>query len=214
VWGVGPATATKLHAWNVRTVGQLAALSEPTLVAMLGQGVGRHLHALAHNRDFRRVEAGRRRGSIGSQRALGRGRHSLETVDASLVGIVDRITRRMRTARRVGRTVVLRLRFGDFERATRSHTLPFATANTQAILATARALLATATPLIERRGITLIGCSVAMLEDDRTRQLLLGPEDALDAAVDTIRDRFGSAAVVRAVLLGRDPGFSMPLLPD
>jgi DNA polymerase-4 len=214
VWGVGPATATKLHAWNVHTVGQLAALSESTLVAMLGQAAGRHLHALAHNCDFRRVEPGKRRGSIGSQRALGRGRHSPETVDASLVAIVDRITRRMRTARRVGRTVVLRLRFGDFERATRSHTLPFATANTQAILATARALLATAMPLIERRGITLIGCSVAMLEDDRTRQLLLGPEDALDAAVDAIRDRFGSAAIVRAVLLGRDPGFSMPLLPD
>jgi DNA polymerase-4 len=214
VWGVGPATATKLHAWNVRTVGELAALSESTLVAMLGQGVGRHLHALAHNRDFRRVEAGRRRGSIGSQRALGRGRHSAAALDATLVAIVDRITRRMRTARRVGRTVVLRLRFGDFERATRSHTLPFATANTQAILATARALLAAATPAIERRGITLIGCSVALLEDDRTRQLLLGPEDALDAAVDTIRDRFGSAAIVRAVLLGRDPGFSMPLLPD
>ena len=214
VWGVGPATATKLHAWNVRTVGQLAALSQSTLVSMLGQAVGGHLHALAHNRDFRRVEPGKRRGSIGSQRALGRGRHSSEALDASLVAIVDRITRRMRTARRVGRTVVLRLRFGDFERATRSHTLPFATASTQAILATARALLATATPLIERRGITLIGCSVAMLEDDRTRQLLLGPEDALDAAVDAIRDRFGSAAIVRAVLLGRDPGFSMPLLPD
>jgi len=214
VWGVGPATATKLHAWNVRTVGELAALSESTLVAMLGQGVGRHVHALAHNRDFRPVEAGRRRGSIGSQRALGRGRHSAAAIDATLVAIVDRITRRMRTARRVGRTVVLRLRFGDFERATRSHTLPFATANTQAILATARALLATAMPAIERRGITLLGCSVAMLEDDRTRQLLLGPEDALDVAVDAIRDRFGSAAIVRAVLLGRDPGFSMPLLPD
>jgi DNA polymerase-4 len=120
----------------------------------------------------------------------------------------------MRTARRVGRTVVLRLRFGDFERATRSHTLPFATANTQLILATARALLATATPLIEQRGITLIGCSVSMLEDARTRQLLLGPEEALDAAVDAVRDRFGSAAITRAVLLGRDPGFSMPLLPD
>ena len=214
VWGVGPVTATKLHAWSVRTVGQLAALSEPTLVAMLGQAVGRQLHALAHNRDFRRVEPGKRRGSIGSQRALGRGRHTPESIDASLVAIVDRITRRMRTARRVGRTVVLRLRFGDFERATRSHTLPFATANTQAVLATARALLATATPLIERRGITLIGCSVATLADDRTRQLLLGPEDAVDAAVDAIRDRFGSAAIVRAVLLGRDPGFSMPLLPD
>src|SRR5438067_2988882 len=114
VWGVGPATATKLQAWNVRTVGELAALSESTLVAMLGRAAGRQLSALAHNRDFRRVEPGRRRGSIGSQRALGRGRHSAEAVDATLVGIVDRIARRMRTARRVGRTVVLRLRFADF----------------------------------------------------------------------------------------------------
>jgi len=214
VWGVGPATARRLQAWNVRTVGELAALSEPTLVAMLGRAAGRQLNALAHNRDFRRVEPGRRRGSIGSQRALGRGRHSAEAIDATLVAIVDRITRRMRTARRVGRTVVLRLRFGDFERATRSHTLPFATANTQAVLITARALLATATPLIEQRGITLVGCSVAMLEDARTRQLLLGPEEAVDAAVDAIRDRYGSSAITRAVLLGRDPGFSMPLLPD
>jgi DNA polymerase-4 len=214
VWGVGPATARKLQAWNVRTVGELAALSETTLVAMIGRAMGRQLSALARNRDFRRVEAGKRRGSIGSQRALGLGRHSAETIDATLVGIVDRITRRLRAAGRVGRTVVLRLRFADFERATRSHTLPFATANTQAILVTARALLATAMPQIERRGITLVGCSVSLLEDDRTRQLLLGPEDALDAAVDTIRDRFGAAAITRAVLLGRDPGFSMPLLPD
>jgi len=214
VWGVGPATARRLQAWHVRTVGELAALSESTLVAMLGQAMGRRLSALAHNRDFRRVEPGRRRGSIGSQRALGRGRHSAEAIDATLVGIVDRITRRMRAARRVGRTVVLRLRFGDFERANRSHTLPFATANTQVILITARALLATATPLIEQRGITLVGCSVATLEDARTRQLLLGPEEALDAAVDAIRDRYGSASITRAVLLGRDPGFSMPLLPD
>ena len=181
---------------------------------MLGQARGRQLSALAHNRDFRRVEPGKRRGSIGSQRALGLGRHSAETIDATLVGIVDRITRRLRAARRVGRTVVLRLRFGDFERATRSHTLPFATANTQAILVTARALLATATPVIERRGITLVGCSVAMLEAERPRQLLLGPEESLDAALDAIRDRYGSAAIMRAVLLGRDPGFSMPLLPD
>jgi DNA polymerase-4 len=214
VWGVGPATARRLEAWKVRTVGELAALSEPTLIAMLGRAAGSHLHALARNRDFRRVEPGRRRGSIGSQRALGRGRHSAEAIDATLVGIVDRIARRLRAARRVGRTVVLRLRFGDFERATRSHTLPFATANTHAILCTARALLATATPLIEQRGITLVGCSVAQLEDDRTRQLLLGPEEALDRAVDAIRDRYGSAAITRAVLLGRDPGFSMPLLPD
>jgi len=214
VWGVGPATARRLHAWNVRTVGELAALSEPTLVAMLGRAAGRHLHALAHNRDFRRVEPGKRRGSIGSQRAIGLGRHSPEKIDATLVGIVDRITRRMRTARRVGRTVVLRLRFGDFERATRSHTLPFATASTEVVLVTARALLASARPLIEQRGITLVGCSVAMLEDARTCQLLLDPDEALDVAVDAIRDRFGNDAITRGVLLGRDSGFSMPLLPD
>src|SRR5437762_3468100 len=168
VWGVGPATAKRLQAWNVRTVGELAALSESTLVAMLGRAVGRQLSALARNRDFRRVEPGRRRGSIGSQRALGRGRHAAEAIDATLVAVVDRITRRMRTARRVGRTVVLRLRFADFERATRSHTLPFATANTQAILVTARALLAAAAPLIEQRRVTLLGCSVAVPEDART----------------------------------------------
>ena len=214
MWGVGPATARRLHAWNVRTVGELAALSEPTLVAMLGRAAGRHLHALAYNRDFRRVEPGRRRGSIGSQRALGLGRHSPETIDATLVGIVDRITRRLRTARRVGRTVVLRLRFGDFERATRSHTLPFATASTEVILVTARGLLASATRLIEQRGVTLVGCSVAMLEDARTCQLLLDPDEALDVAVDAIRDRYGSSAITRAVLLGRDAGWSMPLLPD
>jgi DNA polymerase-4 len=214
VWGVGPATGRKLQAWNVRTVGELAALSETTLVAMLGRAVGRQLYALSRNRDFRRVEPGRRRGSIGSQRAIGRGRHSAEKIDATHRGIVDRITRRLRAARRVGRTVVLRLRFDDLERATRSHTLPFATASTQVILVTARALLATATPLIDRHGITMVGCSVAMLEDDRTRQLLLGPDEAVDAAVDAIRDRFGSEAITRAVLLGRDPGFSMPLLPD
>jgi DNA polymerase-4 len=120
----------------------------------------------------------------------------------------------MRAARRIGRTVVLRLRFGDFERASRSHTLPFPTASTQAILAVERALLASALPAIERRGVTLIGCSVSQLENDRTRQLALGPDDAVDAAVDAVRDRYGSGAIMRAVLLGRDQGVPMPLLPD
>jgi DNA polymerase-4 len=164
------------------------------------------------------VRVGRRRGSIGSQRALGRSPRSLEAVDAVLLGLVDRVTRRMRAAGRIGRTVVLRLRFGDFSRATRSHTLPFATAETGVVLATTRGLLATAVPMIERRGLTLVGVAVANLEDDRAVQLAL-PFDrrdaaALDAALDEVRDRFGSNAVTRAVLLGRDQGLTMPMLPD
>ena len=216
LWGVGPVTAAKLHAWGITTVGEVARLGEPALVSILGRASGRHLHALARNHDPRAVRVRRRRGSMGSQRALGRSPRSAADLDAILVGLVDRVTRRMRAARRVGRTVVLRLRFGDFSRATRSHTLHRATAETHTILMAARALLAIAQPTIARRGITLVGVSVANLEDARAVQLTL-PLDrrsALDAALDEVRDRFGSAAVTRAVLLGRDQGISMPLLPD
>src|SRR6185503_5394861 len=218
LWGVGPKTAARLRDQGITTVAQVAALGEGTLVEMLGRASGRHLHALAHNRDPRAVKAGRRRGSIGSQRALGRGPRSAEAIDAILIAIVDRVTRRMRRAGRVGRTVVLRLRFGDFTRITRSHTLPHATAETQVVLITARILLAEAMPMIERRGLTLIGLAVANLSDDRTVQLLL-PFDRrnggeLDAAVDAVRERYGSSAIMRAVLLGRDQGLSVPLLPD
>ena len=216
LWGVGPATATKLRKVGIATVGQVAEFEEAALVAMLGRASGRHLHALAHNRDPRPVQARRRRGSIGSQRALGRRRRSPEELDTVLVGLVDRVTRRMRTAKRVGRTVVLRLRFDDFTRATRSHTMAGATARTESILVTARGLLAEARPTIERQGLTLLGISVANLENEDAVQLAL-PFDrvgALDAALDEVRDRFGSAAVTRAVLLGRDPGFTVPLLPD
>jgi DNA polymerase-4 len=218
LWGVGRVTATKLHQVGIATVGQVAELAEPTLVSLLGRASGRHLHALAHNRDPRPVQARRRRGSIGAQRALGRSPKSLEDVDAALVGLVDRVTRRMRAAGRIGRTVVLRLRFDDFSRATRSHTLRRATANTQAILDTARELLAVAVPLIERRGITLVGISVGNLEDGRTVQLSLPFDphstDALDAALDEVWSRFGSGAVTRAVLLDGGRGIAMPLLPD
>ena len=124
----------------------------------------------------------------------------------------------MRTARRVGRTVVLRLRFDDFSRATRSHTMPRATAESRTILGAARELLASAGPLIARDGLTLLGISVSNLDDERAVQLtlpLFRPGwTALDAALDEVRDRFGTAAIMRAVLLGRDQGISMPLLPD
>jgi DNA polymerase-4 len=218
LWGVGPVTATKLHDRGIATVGEVAMLGEPILVSLLGRASGRHLHALAHNRDPRRVQVGRRRGSIGSQCALGRSRRSPDAVDTVLVGLVDRVTRRMRKAGRVGRTVMLRLRFGDFSRATRSHTLAEATAHTRTILDTARGLLATAAPLIERQGLTLVGLAVGNLDDDGAVQLAL-PFDrqsggALDAALDGVRERFGSAAVTRAVLLGRDPGMTVPMLPD
>jgi len=218
LWGVGPVTAGKLRDRGIICVGEVAELAEAALVSMVGQASGRHLHALAHNRDPRPVDVGRRRRSIGSQRALGRSPKSPNDLDAVVIGLVERVTRRMRTAGRAGRTVVLRLRFDDFSRATRSHTLPWPTAHTHTILVTARALLATAMPMIQRQGITLVGVAVANLDDGGAIQLTL-PFDrhsgaALDAALDDVRDRFGSDAVTRAVLLGRDHGLSVPMLPD
>ena len=216
LWGVGQVTAAKLHDRGIFTVGEVASLPGPTLVSMLGRASGRHLHALAHNRDPRPVQVGKRRGSIGSQRAIGWRPKSPGEVDATLVGLVDRVTRRMRTAGRIGRTVVLRLRFDDSSRATRSHTLLRPTAQTETILAAARSLLAGAAPLIAAQGITLVGITVANLDNDGALQLPL-PFDALgalDAAVDEVRERYGSTAVTRAVLLGRDPGLTVPLLPD
>jgi DNA polymerase-4 len=218
LWGVGPVTARRLNELGVTTVGEVAEFAENDLVSILGRASGRHLYALARNHDPRPVRPRRRRGSVGAQRALGRSPKSLEDVSAALVGLVERVTRRLRVAGRSGRTVVLRLRFDDFSRATRSHTLLHPTANTGVILATAAALLETAAPLIEERGITLVGVAVANLGEGTALQLALPFDrrhsDALDAALDEVWQRFGSRAVTRAVLIGRRRGVEMPLLPD
>ena len=185
LWGVGPVTAAKLRGHGVTRVGQVARLGEATLVTMVGQASGRHLHALAHNRDPRPVDTGRRRRSIGSQRALGRSPRSPADLDVILISLVDRITRRMRTAGRAGRTVVLRLRFDDFTRATRSHTLSWPTSHTPTILATARTLLAAASPMIQRQGITLLGLAVANLDDSGVVQLTLPFDRQSQSALDS-----------------------------
>ena len=216
LWGVGPVTATRLHDLGVTTVGEVARFGEGALMTLVGAAAGRHLYALAQNRDPRPVEVRRRRRSMGAQHALGRSPKSLAEVEASLLALVDRVTGRMRAAGRAGRTVVLRLRFDDFSRATRSHTLPYATANTETVLVAARDLLMTSVPLIQARGITLVGIAIGNLEEGAAQlRLPFDPHsDALDAALDEVRLRYGSTAVTRAVLLGRRPDIAMPLLPD
>jgi DNA polymerase-4 len=216
LWGVGPATARKLHDYGIVTVGQVARLGEATLVVMLGRASGRHLHALAHNRDRRPVHRRHRRRSIGAQRALGRRERSDEELETVLIVLIDRVTRRLRTAGRACRTVVLRLRFSDFTRATRSYTLPEPTAQTPLLLAAASELLRRCLPMARERGLTLLGVALTNLTDRGATQLTLPFDRApeLDTAVDSIRDRFGSAAITRGVLVGRDPGPWVPLLPD
>ncbi|HEY7591594.1 MAG TPA: DNA polymerase IV [Actinophytocola sp.] len=218
LWGVGRVTAEKLHSRGVYTVADVAKLAQSSLVGMLGKGSGRHLHALAHNYDPRPVRVGHRRGSIGSQRAIGWRPHTRDDLDATLSAIIDRVSRRLRAAKRVCRTVVLRLRFADSARATRSHTLFHATDDTQVLLDTARTLLRDVMGLLDERGCTLVGISLANLDNVDAVQLALPfdryPAGSLDSALDHVRDRYGSTAVTRAVLLGRDPGVQVPMLPD
>jgi DNA polymerase-4 len=219
LWGVGAVTADKLHARGVVTVADVTELSESTLASLLGAAMGRQLYALSRNIDRRRVTTGVRRRSVGAQRALGAAgnRMSSAEVDAVVVNLIDRITARMRAAGRTGRTVVLRLRFDDFSRATRSRTLPWATSSTQPILAAARQLLASAAPAIAQRGLTLVGFAVSGIDRTGAQQLMLpfsGESLAVDAAVDQVRRRYGKSALTRAVLVGRDPGLEMPHLPD
>ena len=217
LWGVGAVTARKLHGMGIHTVGELAELEAATAERMLGKAAGSHLHALARLRDPRPVDTTRRRRSIGSQRALGRRPRTHEELDLILTQIVDRLAGRLRDGDRVCRTVVLRLRFGDFTRATRSHTLG-ATDRTAVLLGIARALLSGAQEEIAQRGISLIGVSLAQLSraDQVQPELPIdwGEGVRLDSVLDSVRDKFGAAAVSRATQLGRDPGWSTPVLPE
>ena len=216
LWGVGAVTGRKLHDRGIATVGDLARAGEAALVAILGRSSGRYLHNAAFNRDVRPVRSGRRRRSIGSQRALGRNSMTPAQLDAVIVALVDRVTRRMRRAGITGRTVALRLRFDDFKRASRSRTLIRATAATDSILFLARALLAAALPLVQRRGVTLVGITISGIERDSGQLALpLHGHDAgaLDTTIDEVRERFGTSSISRATLLDTDSGLSAWLLP-
>lgn len=219
LWGVGKITAQKLRNFDIMTVGDIARHDESSIISILGRGAGRHLYALSHNQDPRPVRAYGGRSSMGAQHALGSGMHSRSDLEASLMSLVDRVSRRMRSSKRTGRTMTLRLRFADFTRATRSQTLRRSTADTAELLNAARILLADAAPMIADKGITLIGVAVSNLDNTGAEQLELpfdgGPDTAaLDSAMDSVRKKFGSGALTRGVLLGRDPDIAVPLLPD
>ncbi|HWT49399.1 MAG TPA: DNA polymerase IV [Mycobacterium sp.] len=221
LWGVGAKTAERLHVHGISTVADVAELSESTLASLVGTAMGRQLYALSRNIDRRRVTTGVRRRSVGAQRALGPAGNRMPPaqVDAVVVNLIDRITARMRAAGRTGRTVVLRLRFDDFSRATRSRTLPSATSSTQPILAAARQLVTSAAPVIAQRGLTLVGFAVSGIDRTGAQQLMLPFSDdesrlAIDAAIDRVRRRYGKSALTPAVLVGRDPGLEMPHLTD
>jgi len=230
LWGVGAKTEQRLVAAGITRVGQLADLGEERLSALLGPGPGGHLYALATAHDPRPVQTGRRRRSIGAQRALGRGPKDPDELAAVLMAIVDGLGRRLRAAQRHCRTVVLRLRFDDFGTATRSRSVRRPTDSTAVLLAVAEALLDEAMPLLRGRGCTLIGLSLTNLGEAAAEQLTFtfgdgepartSPEATdrrvagLDRMLDQVRDRYGRQAITRGRLVHRPSPDETPRLPD
>ncbi len=218
LWGVGAVTSGKLHERGIATIGQLAAAREKEVTGWVGAAAGHQLWALANVRDPRPVAPDRRRRSMGAQRAFGARPRSGSELDEILMGLVERVTSRMRDAGRWGSTFTLRLRFGDFTRGTRSVTLPQPSASTETFLRVGRELLDRVGPLIADRGVTLLGVTVSGLARDGEAQPMLPFDDVqsgqVDLTLDRVREKFGRDALTRGVHVGKESGWEMPLLPD
>jgi len=201
LWGVGPATRQRLERFGVRTIGDLAALPEDTLVTALGSAVGHHLHQLAWAHDDRAVEPDQQTKSIGHEETYARDHHELATLQREAVRLADSVASRLRKHELAGRTVNIKVRFHDFRTITRSRTVPAPVDSGPDIARVAGGLLEQVDP---SPGVRLFGVSVSNLIDQRTRQLSLdeldGPE-GVTAAVDRIRGRFGDRAVGPATLV-------------
>ena len=205
LWGVGPATLTKLHRIGVLTIADLADLPEENVVAVLGRSQGRHLHSLANGQDERSVEPDRAMKSIGQEETFSRDHHLRSTLDHELVQFADSVASRLRAQGLVGRTVQLKVRFGDFTTITRSTTLAVAIDDSRSLLDAGRGLLALVDPA---QGVRLLGLSVSGLSSDSSRQLtfdeaISGPGwQEADRTIDEIRARFGDEAIGSAVAVG------------
>lgn len=207
LWGVGPATLSKLHRIGVMTIADLADLPEENIVAVLGRSQGRHLHSLANGRDDRSVEPDRAMKSIGHEETFSRDHHLRSTLDRELVQFADAVASRLRAQGLVGRTVQLKVRFGDFTTITRSTTLAVAVDDSRALLDAGRGLLELVDP---SQGVRLLGLSVSGLSSDSSRQLtfdeaIAGPGwQEADRTIDEIRARFGEEAIGPAVATSPD----------
>jgi DNA polymerase-4 len=207
LWGVGPATGARLDRLGVRSVGDLAALSEDAVVAALGAGQGRHLWALAWARDERPVVPDSQPKSIGHEETFRHDHHDLDTLAPELVRLCDAVATRLRAAGVRGRTVQVKVKFADFRLVTRSETVAEGLDQARALLEVARRLLG---GVDATAGIRLLGVSVAQLAAGAPHQLSFdeacGPGwTGATQAVDEIRARFGDGAIVAASLAGRKP---------
>lgn len=209
LWGVGPATMAKLDRLGVVSVGDIAALPIDTLVSAVGSSTGHHLYELSHARDDRPVNPDRETKSISHEETFARDRFDREELATDIVRLSDAIGGRLRKSKLMGRTVAIKVRFGDFRTISRSHTIEPATDSGAQIARIAQGLL---DDVDISQGVRLLGVAATGLGAETYRQLTLDEADdepqgdwrQAEAAIDEIRERFGSGAIGPAALV--EPG--------
>jgi DNA polymerase IV len=220
LWGVGPATGKRLADLGVVTVGDLAAIPTETLCRVVGVAHGRHLAALSRGVDDRPVVAVQDVKSVGHEETFAADLHDHEASHEHLIRMSDAVGTRLREAGLRGRTVTVKIRFGDHSTITRSHTVPNVVDSPRAIGAVAGALL---DGVDLGPGIRLLGVSVSGLAKvgSEARQLSFDDEEEpgshpgsdpvevqgqgweeVEAAVTAIRIRYGHGSVGPATLIG------------
>jgi DNA polymerase-4 len=207
LWGVGPKTAARLRMGGLGTVGDLAKVTEEAVASLVGENQARHLRALAHGQDTRRVVRDHAAKSISEERTYGVDLEDPERIDRALLERAEGVARQLRRAGLVGRTVHLKVRTGDFTTWTRAHTLPAPTDLAEVLVETGRVLLR---DKVDRggRGIRLLGLGVSGIErrESVPPDLFADPGEErarrMARAADAVRERMGEKSVTRARLLG------------
>ena len=217
LWGVGPRTAERLARYGIATIGDLARIDPSYLERLVGKSAGAQLYALAWARDDSPAVPNRPVKSVSHEETFATDVHDPDRLRLEIVRMSDSVSSRLRASHLQGRTVTMKLRYGDFTTITRSHSLSRPVASTAELVKIASALLA-ATDV--RPGVRLLGVGVSSLEQrqqEASEQLALWDPDQpadghahasfaargdLDAAVDAIRERYGTASVGPAALVG------------
>lgn len=200
IWGVGTATQAALEAAGIRTIADLLRWDRSDLTARFG-AMGDRLWHLARGEDHRRVSRDERPKSISKETTFNEDTGDPDILDGHLWRLAEQVSDRAKAKGLAGRTVVLKLKRGDFQTVTRRHGLGDATQIADRIYRAARELFdhsGTAGPF------RLIGVGIADLVGEDQADLsadLLDPDAgrraAAERATDAIRARFGADAIVK-----------------
>ncbi len=198
--GVGRRTLARLQAVGIRSVADLRSAPDRDLKPVFGRYTQR-MRDKAAGIDARPVSPERVEKSISSEETFDTDLADRDELEAHLLALSETTTRRLRRATMVAGQVQVKIRRSDFTTFTRQQALNPPSAGTDQVFATARRLLGRWREENPDARIRLLGVGVARLAPAAQGELFAAPGsegDAVDTAVDRIRDKYGRTAVGRA----------------